>query len=233
MTWLSHPAIDEHLVETMNKSIEYFVEATGYRRIIVLATLAVISALLTQFATIDPWNILRVTWLHGDELAAPILPGIYFGAALAVAAYVWKRNSLFTAGIIVVGTAIAWIVAWECAFRTISHLEEFRKSATDPLLGAGKPPITFFLSAGVVGGFVGGFLTLVGISLAVPEFRTINNWSRTLLVASVAGMLLAIDNNWSPLFIVWQVAVAASIALGWSFQETLKVASRSGTKSKR
>jgi hypothetical protein len=228
---LPRPAIGEGFVETMNKLIKYFVEATGYRRIFLLAALAVISALLTQFASLDPWQILRVTWLHGSDLAAPILPGIYFGSALAVGAYAWKRKNLFAASIILVGTAIAWIVAWECAFRTISHLEHLRTSAADPLLGAGKPPIAFFLFAGIVAGFVGGILTLAGISFAVPDFRTINNWSRTLFVASLAGTLLAVDENWWALFIVWQVSVAASIAFGWSFQETFNVAPRSRVKS--
>lgn len=218
-------------METMNRSIKVFVEATGYRRIILLAALAVISALLTQFAPIDPWKILHITWLHGAEVAAPILPGVYFGAALAVGAYAWKRNSLFAAGIILVSTAIAWIAAWECAFRTLSHLEQLRTSVAAPLLGAGKPPIAFFIFAGIVGGFVGGALTLVGISFAIPDFRTVNNWSRTLLVASVAGMLLAIDEKWLSLFIVWQVCVAASIAFGWSFQEASNVTSQSRVKT--
>jgi len=76
-------------VETMNKSIGYSVEAIGYRRIVLLAALAVISALLTQFAGVDPWQILRMANLHTD-LTAPILPGIYFGTVLAVGAYAWK-----------------------------------------------------------------------------------------------------------------------------------------------
>jgi hypothetical protein len=214
----------------MNKSIGYFVEATGTRRVVLLAALAVISALLTQFAGIDPWQILRMTTLHAD-LTAPILPGIYFGTALAVGAYAWKNNSPVAAGMIVVGTAIAWIVAWECAYRTFSHLDGLRAHATDPSILLGKPPMAFFLFAGVVGGFVGGMVTLVGISLATPGFRTINNGSRTLLVASLAGTLLAFDNNMWALFIVWQVAVAASIAFGWSFQETFTVAPPARVKS--
>jgi hypothetical protein len=230
VTRLPHPAIDERLVGIMNKSINYFVEAIGYRRMFLLAALAVLSALLTQFAPTDPWRILRLESIHGSDLSAPILPGIYFGSVLAVGAYAWKRNSLLAAGIIVVGTAIAWIVAWECALRTFSHLDQFRPT-TEPSFLRGRAPIAFFMIAGVVGGFVGGALTLVGISVAVPDFRTINNWSRTLLVSSLAGMLLVSDKDWWALFIVWQAAVAASIAFGWSFQETLTVAPRSRVKS--
>ena len=210
-------------MEIINNAINFFVEATGYRRVILLAALSVVSALLTQFAGIDPWKFLQVTWLHGSDLAAPILPGIYFGAVLAVGLYAWKRKNLFVVSTTLVSTAIAWILAWESAFRVISHLNDFRKSATEPLAGADMPPFAFFLFAGIVGGFVGGFLTLIGISSATPDFRTINNWSRTLLVASLAGTLLAFNTNWSPLFIVWQTSVAASIAFGWSFQEALKV----------
>jgi hypothetical protein len=228
LTLLRHPAIGERLVETMNKLIKYFVEATGYRRIFLLATLAAISALLTQFAGLDPWKILRVTWLH-EDLSAPILPGIYFGTVLAVGACAWKRNSLFAAGVLLVATTIAWIVAWECAYQTFAYLDQLR--ATDTSLLRGRSPIAFFIIAGVVGGFVGGALTLVGISVATPDFRTINNWSRTLLVASLAGLLFVSDKDWWALFIVWQVCVAASIAFGWSFQESLNVTPQSRVKS--
>jgi len=72
---------------------------------------------------------------------------------------------------IVVGTAIAWILAWECAHRLFSHLDEFRASATESPILRGKAPTDFFIIASVVGGMV----ALVGISLATPVFRTINN----------------------------------------------------------
>jgi hypothetical protein len=207
-------------VKVIRKSVKYFARATGYRRVLLLATLAVVSALLTQFARTDFLKISNLIWLHVDGAVAPILPGIYFGLVLAIAAYAWKRRSLLAAFVILIGTVIAWIVAWETAYYAVAYLNDLSNNAADPISGSKKLVIVFYLLAGVLGGFVGGFLTLVGISLAFPDFRTINNWSRTLLVSSLAGMCLANDTNFLPLFLVWQVSVAASIAFGWSFRES-------------
>lgn len=234
-------------MEAINKLIKYVVEATGYRRILLLAALALVSALLSRFAVADPWKILFVNWPHAigaptsiakeiHDFKVPLLPGIYFGFALALGAYAWKRNNLFAVSATLFGTVIAWIVAVEISYSAVLYLNYLYPTTpgTLPNLIASAPPIPFLIFAGIVGGFVGGALTLVGISFVIPDFRTINNWSRTLLVASLAGALLAQDtNNFTILLIVWQVSVAASIAFGWSFQETLKVASRSGKKSKR
>ena len=170
-----------------------------------------------------------MTFLHGNDLAAPILPGIYFGAVLAVGAYAWKRKSLFAACVILFSTVIAWVVAWECAYNTVGHLNDLCKNAAaEPLLGPNTLRIILFLFGGIAGGFVGGLITLVGISIAISEVGTINNWWRTLFVASFAGTALGYygydGGSFILLFVVWQVAVAASIAFGWSFKETWKTA---------
>src|ERR1039458_603179 len=125
---VSRPAIGKILVDNINKIIKHFVEATGYRRIFLLAALAVVSALLTQFAVNDPWQILSVYLPAIDTPASsqsgmnyvhvPILPGMYFGSVLAIGACAWKRNNLFAACVVFLCTAIAWIVAVEFAYST-------------------------------------------------------------------------------------------------------------------
>lgn|GEM_PF-2185337 len=226
---------------------KYFIEATGYQRVVLLSALAVASALLTHFAPNDPWQIMRVPGLYDKDGSAPILPGLYFGSVLAVGAYAWKKNNLFSAGVILVGTTVAWVVAYEFAFHLVTtyqkvYLDELCTSISGPLFEEIKKyrdlvqnpfelPKCFsdklanimHLLAGIASGLTGGIITLIGISLVTPEFRTINDWSRTLFVASLTGALLANNTNLLLLFIVWQVSVAASIAFGWSVQETLKV----------
>lgn len=227
-------------MDTIKQLTKYCVEAKGYRRIVLLAVLAFVSALLSQFAQIDPWKILYVNWPHViaapatianpiHDFQVPILPGLYFGSILSLGAYVWKRNNLFALCIILFSTMIAWIVAAEFAAITALYLEDYFKNSTDLLIGSNKLSTIYYISAGIVGGLVGGVLTLIGISFVTPDFRTINNWSRTLFISALAGTLLAYDmSNRSLylLFIAWQVSVAASIAFGWSFQETLKVRSQ-------
>jgi hypothetical protein len=228
--------------------IAYFSEATGNRRIFLLSALAVASALLTHFVQTDPWRILNISRLYGSGALAPVLPGLYFGSVLAIGAYAWKKTDLFGAGIILLGTTLAWVAAYEFAFHFVTYedssLRALCKNITTPLLDelknyrdlvqnpvslpsctSKKLGISVNLLAGIIAGFIGGLITLLAMAFVVPGFRTINNWTRTLLVASLAGALLANNISALPLFIVWQVAVAASIAYGWSFRETLHPAS--------
>lgn len=210
-------------MEPVNALIKYFAAATGSRRIFLLAALAVVSALLAHFAESDPWRILFVhlqaigasaSMPNGsNKVDVPILPGVYFGAVLAIGACAWKRNSWFAAGVILLCTAIAWIAAVEFAESAYFYLDAHSKGPPDQTV--------YYLFSGITGGFAGGILTLVGISLTIPDSRTINDWARTLLVATLAGAVLAYnaENGLLLLYIVWQACVAASIAYGWSFQE--------------
>jgi hypothetical protein len=116
-------------VETIKQLTKYCVEAKGYGRIFLLAVLAFVSALLSQFAQIDPWKILYLNWPHAisapatiakpiHDFQVPILPGLYFSSVLSLGAYVWERNNLFAVCVILFGTVIAWIVAVEFAAST-------------------------------------------------------------------------------------------------------------------
>jgi hypothetical protein len=224
-----------------SKIISYFVEATGYRRILLLVTLSLVSALLSHFAAEDPWHILYVNWPHAiaaptsaatevRDFQVPILPGLYFGSVLSLGAYAWKRISMLFVFVILFGTVIAWVVAAEIAYAIAFNLND----QFGGVAGFNKLIIVFYVLAGIIGGLIGGILTLIGISTATPDFSTINNWSRTLFVAALAGALLGLNTtNFSILFIVWQVSVAASVAFGWSFLETLTIPSQSGTGANR
>jgi hypothetical protein len=224
-----------------SKIIGYFFEATGSRRILLLVTLSFLSALFSNFAAEDPWHILYVNWPHAivaptsdvtavRDFQVPILPGLYFGSVLALGAYAWKRISLLSVCVSIFCTISAWTIAVEVAYATAFNLNDQFRSVT----GFNRLIIVFYILAGILGGLVGGIITVIGVSVVTPDFRTINNWSRTLFVAVLAGALLGLTTaNFSVLFIVWQVSVAASIAFGWSFQETVTIASQSGTRSNK
>jgi hypothetical protein len=230
---------------SMDALSEYIFKASARDRVLMLAGLAVLSALATNYLPNDPWQFLIAPSLHGkDTNGAPLLPGIYFGLVLAIGAYAWKTRKPFELAIILAGTVIAWVFAWELAYRMVNEqiglVTNLCKSLTEPLYEELKKftqdPVDipkcennalswyFYLSAGGVAGLVGGLLTVTGISLVTPDFRTVDNWLRTLFLSTAAGFLLAPSFENSPLllYVPWQVLVAASIAYGWSYRYVLK-----------
>ena len=81
-----------------------------------------------------------------------------------------------------------------------------------------------FLSAmsGIVGGLVGGFVTVFGVSIASPRVRRFDFWTITILLAGVLGTLMELVRierhlGFLLLFAIWQAAVIALIARGLAF----------------
>ncbi|HUK61462.1 MAG TPA: hypothetical protein VLV50_19680 [Stellaceae bacterium] len=174
-----------------------------------LAGLSVVSALLSNA-------------LPGPEVGLgyfqfPVLPGIYFGLVLVFGAAslattnLWRLLALFAA------VNAGWAVAYVASFH-------FYDSSFQRLL---SPWGDSFWSCGLVGGAIGAVLTVCGVACASPNFRTIDNFLRTLAIGTLAGLLLECGEKSSPLdalpihlgsvlplFLAWQTAVAASIAYG-------------------
>ena len=73
---------------------------------------------------------------------------------------------------------------------------------------------------GLISGCVGSAITCLAVAIACPSFRSFGHWARTIALGTAAGTLLqfAVSNSgaigFNVLFIVWQCAVAASIAYG-------------------
>ena len=61
-------------------------------------------------------------------------------------------------------------------------------------------------------------LTVIAVALVSPDFREHSDWLRTIALGIVAGALLHFgdepNGSFLALFIVWQAAVAASVAYG-------------------
>jgi len=171
------------------------------RAAIFLAALAVVSALLSSFASVDPWEI--ITFGSGPQ-RVPLLPGIYFGIVLCVGLYLWETKHAVKLAAALVAVVIAWICAWKTAVEVHRILEGN---------ASGDIPYAYAV-AGFIAGLVGSLVTVAGISLASRDSRTSVTWIRTILVGAVAGVLLQLQSTLVPLLLVWQTAVAASIAYG-------------------
>jgi hypothetical protein len=173
-----------------------------------LAALAVGSALLTNFVTYIP-NTNDFPALGGT----PLLPGIYFGLVICLGIFLWEERSPLELLVVLVGVAIAWILAYRTAISVHDFLNQFRAGTP----GNSELPYNFAIT-GLVAGLVGSLGTVIAVSLASPDFREHSDWLRTIALGTVTGALLhfgdATPGTFLPLFIVWQAAVAASVAYG-------------------
>jgi hypothetical protein len=189
-----------------NRGVGMLKKLSAPRAALFLAALAVGSALLTNFVTYLP-NTDNFPMLGN----APLLPGIYFGLVICLGVYLWEERRLLELLVVLVGVAIAWILAYRTAISVHDFLNQFRDGDSSKL------PYIFAIT-GLVAGLVGSLVTVIAVSLAAPDFREHNDWLRTIALGTVAGALTHFGDappaSFLPLFIVWQAAVAASIAYG-------------------
>jgi hypothetical protein len=178
-----------------------------------LASLSVISALLTNFAPADPWELLQV---GAPPDVILVLPGLYYGVVLCVGVFlVHTRNALGLA-VVLLAVIIAWICAWKAGYELYQYLE---RHYSGPIgFGGASMRAPFLLAiAGVVAGMVGSAITVTAVATVCRTFRSTTSCARTILVGSVTGVLLGLQagiDSMLPLFLVWQPMVAAMIGHG-------------------
>jgi hypothetical protein len=178
-------------------------------RALVLGTSAVISALLCNFVPSPPFLIIGNT---------PLLPALWFGLVLCIGTALWASRRVFDLSIIMLSSFAAWFAAVETAAGLHLSIERQVKAALPP--GVSAPSLAYVdVGCGMVAGLVGS-----AIIVAVNPFRTSGAWGRTILFGTVAGSLLEFINEGLtpalpihigsalPLYLAWQVSVAASIA---------------------
>ena len=215
--------------------------ASAPTRALILALLATVSAILSNFTGYNYNNVLWVQLLktplppgiYGDPLPGipllppgiPLLPGLYFGMVLSLAVWFWVSQSAWKIITVLLSTVIAWLAAnftAEYAFVAIQQmLEEIAAPGKPPMINL-PPMINFTLAvAGVIGGLVGSTILTFALSLVCKEFGAFENWARIVMPGTALGVLLELitkddkgplDNGSTlPLFLVWQVTVAAII----------------------
>jgi hypothetical protein len=222
--------------------------ASPWQRAGILAGFAIISALLTTYAADDPWRALAIAL--DKDIWIPILPGLYFGLALGAAIYLWTSKNVFNVIAVLVVTVVAWIVAHHTAVTVFRYHEAWAHHLQDqftqyltgaidqyrdllaktvspdqmPEISASPPRIEYpytYAVGGILAGLAGSAITAFGVSMFSANFRTVENWLRTIATGTAAGLLLQWPEfNILPgaslplLFLVWQPAVAASIGYG-------------------
>ena len=94
--------------------------ASASNRAIILAALAIISAILSNFAWHD--GILWTPRLALRDI--PLLPGVFFGIVLALAIWLWVSRRIFAIAVILLSTIVAWFAAEITAEYTLALIQK-------------------------------------------------------------------------------------------------------------
>ena len=221
-------------------------DPTRTRTILAFALLGVVTGLLTFLAYRYPFRPLAFSFVvPQDKFSRPStpLPGIIFGFLVAAAAYWYGTRDRLLLLVALGFTVVAWTLAFDATYVTYDRLAQFQKPASisrdaetpDSEKGADSEPdkplilvkedlqIPYLAGmSGIVGGLVGGFGTVLGVSIANRRFRRLESWVTTIAIAAVLGTLLEAARfgetfGLLTLFVVWQSAVIALIASRLAF----------------
>ncbi|SRR6266446_3960920 len=190
--------------------------ASARKRAIILASLAIVSGVLSNFSSLLAPSLSFFSQLF---FGVDLLPGIFFGMVLGLAIRLWVSRRIFEIFAMVLSTVVAWFAAVktaETAYHSIQHmLAEIAAPGTDLTINF------MFAVCGVLGGLVGSTILTFGLSLVCKEFGAFENWARVVMPGTVLGILLELsakDDKFAlhlgtllPLFLGWQMTVAAII----------------------
>ena len=188
--------------------------AAAPTRALILALFATVSAVLSNFAGS------KILWVQTlVSLNTPLLPGIYFGMVLGLAIWFWVSRSPLKILTVLLSTVIAWVAARITAEHAFEAIHQMLQEIAAPGI---FPKINFmFAVCGVLGGLVGSTILTFGLSLVCKEFGAFENWARIVMPGTALGFLLELaekDDKFAlhlgtllPLFLAWQVTVAAII----------------------
>jgi hypothetical protein len=184
---------------------------------VILGATAVVSALLSSFV---PTPAYLFFW------AAPLPPALCFGIVLCIGAALWTSRRPFDLFLLLVTSWIAWNLGVQSANK-LFHLLPIPfvpPPADSPNKWNFTPPDYLAGICGVLGGFIGSTVVVFGIAASCRSMRTFNGWAQVILIGAVTGFLLELTvpprtngleihiGSFLPLYLAWQVGVAAAIA---------------------
>lgn len=189
--------------------------ASASNRAIILAALAIVSAMLSNFSFNDKILSQLAVW------NTPLLPALFFGTVLALAIWLWASRRIFVMAGILLSTVLAWLAAEQTAVYAFTSISKMLDEIATP--GKILPTTINFEAAvcGVLGGLVGSTTLTFALSLVCKEFGAFENWARIVMPGTALGVLLELSvkddklpvhiGSILPLFLAWQVTVAAVV----------------------
>lgn len=146
----------------------------------------------------------------------PLHAGIVFGALIGGLAWFWTNRDpakcLLTVALVLMG----WLAAINTANDVITWVTSSELFGTVEGAKANRETVGWLLG-GVVAGGIGAGLTAFGMGIPAQAIRRTRAWALIVATGMVFGCLLyaAVQlDTLLTLFVPWQAAVAASVALG-------------------
>ncbi len=201
----------------MSGIIQRLKSASALERAAILAILAAVSALLS-------WSLPEpdIVFFH----RTPMLPALWFGVVLCAGVALWSSRSPFALVVVLLASGVAWLAAFEATVHVHSTIEDQIVSQSGaPVPNFSVPVVNYLLGlCGMLGGLIGSGVLVLIVSTVVSSIRSVQSWTRTILIGTVAGLFLEClasraagdlfihTDSLLPLFLVWQMSVAASMA---------------------
>ena len=195
--------------------------ASAHERALTLAALAIVSALLS-------WNGPEPNFLLFHN--TPMLPAVWFGLVLCAGVALWSSRSPLTLVVVLVASYVAWFAAVETTVQIHGSIEDQLTAQAGAPVPNFNVPVVNYLSAlcGMLGGLIGSGVLVLIASTVLSSLRTVPAWTRTMLIGAIAGLFLEFLEGRAegglfihigsllPMFLVWQMSVAASMAYSFT-----------------
>jgi hypothetical protein len=148
------------------------------------------------------------------DFDTPLLPGFFFGFALAAALWLILRPPVAALALVFAGVQAGWHTAANTAIKVMN---EFKVETASIKGKVGEAPGILSLSfdpgmilPGLVAGLVGALLTWVGVAAASGDLRRPSVAINVSLIGAAAGLVLCLMNFYL-LYVAWQGLVATAI----------------------
>jgi len=174
------------------------------RRFAAFAGLAAVSAFLGYLVVLLTPDLVPFSFTRTSGVT--ILPGMIFGAPVAFCNHVFGARGILRVALVVALTTIGWVAAVDATVLAVDALSRHGRA-------------TQYLIGGLIGGAVGGGLTILGVGMTNETYRDLApcavSWGTATLAGAALGLLdLKDESDFLILFAVWQIAVIVSIARG-------------------
>jgi hypothetical protein len=185
------------------------------RAVVVMAGLGVLTGLISSLPSPLPDLRLEDPEFLINARSVPLHAGVAFGAGLAAMLWLWVSRDVGKCLLAIAFTIIAWLLAANTANDVFSAVVSSELFGTEAGAKASREVVGWVL-AGLVGGGIGAGLVAFGVGIAAQPIRQARAWLPIVVTGALLGLLLypaARFDAIALLFVPWQAAIAAAIAL--------------------
>jgi hypothetical protein len=182
----------------------------------IMAALGAVSGLISSLPSPLPDLNLRDPDIIINAEAIPLHAGIVFGALLACMLWLWASRDPGKCLLAMALALMGWLAAVNTANDVIATILNSELFGTAEGAKASREILAWLLG-GLSAGAVGAGLTAFGAGIPALAIRRTQAWALIVATGALFGLLLypaALLDALILLFVLWQAAVAASIAYG-------------------